>query len=197
MPQQPNTEVAPASLLGQGMLKLPGIGELWLVWSEKGLVTLALPHFVPDEVEADLVDRGLAPPPHADVPAAYAEPLLAYAGGADVDPATLPVDLRGTDFQVRVWQALRRIPRGSVRSYAGIATDVGSPRGMRAVGMANAANPIAIVVPCHRVVEQGLRIGGYSGGLPIKRRLLELEGVRVDAGKVIPGQLELWDRLDE
>ena len=61
--------------------------------------------------------------------------------------------------------------------------------------MANAANSIAIVVPCHRVVESGLRLGGYSGGLALKRHLLELEGVRVDAGKVIPGQLELWDRL--
>lgn len=202
MPKQPNTEPTAAKsaarpLLGQGMLALPGIGELWLVWSDLGLVTLALPHFVPNEIEADMVDRGLSPPPLADVPLAYAEPLLAYAQGADVDPATLPVDLRGTDFQLKVWQALRRIPRGSVRSYASIATDVGSPRGMRAVGMANSANPIAIVVPCHRVVEQGLRLGGYSGGLSIKRHLLELEGVRVDAGKVIPGQLELWDRLEE
>jgi methylated-DNA-[protein]-cysteine S-methyltransferase len=105
------------------------------------------------------------------------------------------VDLRGTPFQVRVWEALRKIERGNVRSYAGIAADVLSPRAMRAVGAANAANPIAIVVPCHRVVGTGLGIGGYSGGLPMKRRLLTLEGVRVDAGKVIPGQLELWDRL--
>lgn len=184
-------------LVGQGMLFLPGVGDVWLVWSDEGLVVLALPSRAPGEVEADLADRGLSPPPLADVPAQYAEPLLAYAQGADIDPAMLPVDLRGTAFQVRVWQALRRIPRGAVRSYAGIATDVGSPRGMRAVGMANAANPVAIVVPCHRVVESKFRLGGYTGGLDIKRHLLELEGVRVDAGKVIPGQLELWDRLEE
>lgn len=182
-------------LLGQGLFDLKGVGDLWLVWSEKGLVSLALPTRMPGEVEADMVDRGLTPPPISDVPDAFAEPLLAYAAGASIDPATLPVDLRGTPFQVRVWEALRRIPRGQVRSYAGIAADVGSPRGMRAVGMANRANPIAIVVPCHRVVERGLGLGGYSGGLDVKRYLLELEGVRVDAGKVIPGQLELWDRL--
>ena len=66
---------------------------------------------------------------------------------------------------------------------------------MRAVGMANAANPIAIVVPCHRVVEAKLRIGGYSGGLAMKRRLLALEGVRVEGGRVLPGQLDLWERF--
>lgn len=182
-------------LLGQGLLHLSGLGDLWLVWSETGLVTLGLPTRVPGEIEAEMADRGLVPPPNADVPALYADLLLAYAAGEPVDPTSLPVDLRGTPFQIRVWQALRRIPRGQVRSYAGIAADVGSPRGMRAVGMANGANPIAIVVPCHRVVERGLGLGGYTGGLAIKRWLLELEGVRVDAGKVIPGQLELWDRL--
>jgi methylated-DNA-[protein]-cysteine S-methyltransferase len=191
------TSLAKRPLVGQGMLTLPGIGELWLVWSDTGLVMLSLPGRAPDEIEADMVDRDLEPPPVDDVPAVYAELLQRYAAGEPVDPVSLPVDLRGTDFQVRVWNALRNIPRGSVRSYAGIATDVGSPRGMRAVGMANAANPVAIVVPCHRVVGTGLGLGGYSGGLEMKRRLLELEDVRVDAGKVIPGQLELWDRLDE
>jgi O-6-methylguanine DNA methyltransferase len=181
--------------LGQGGLALPGIGEVWLAWSAKGLLMLALPDRAPGEIEAEMVDRDIAPPPVAEVPAEFAEPLLAYARGEAVDPIDLPVDLRGTPFQVRVWEALRRIPRGSVRSYAGIAADVGVPRAMRAVGTANSVNPIAIVVPCHRVVGARLGLGGYSGGLAMKRRLLTLEGVQVDAGKVIPGQLELWDRL--
>lgn len=197
MPSNANTLASPVPgpLTGQGLLDLPSIGDLWLVWSELGLVTLSLPTRAPGEIEAELVDRGLTPPPIAEVPSIFADPLLSYAAGDPVDPATLPVDLRGTPFQVRVWHALRRIPRGQVRSYAGIAADVGSPRGMRAVGMANRSNPIAIVVPCHRVVERALGLGGYSGGLDMKRHLLDLEGVRVDAGKVIPGQLELWDRL--
>jgi methylated-DNA-[protein]-cysteine S-methyltransferase len=183
--------------LRQGTLPLPHIGELSLVWSPRGLVMLALPSRNADELAADMVDRGLEPPPFDDVPATYRQLLEAYDGGAEVDPRDLPVDLRGTPFQIRVWSALRAIPRGSVRSYAVIAADVGSPRAMRAVGMANSANPIAIVVPCHRVVETGMRLGGYSGGIAMKRLLLGLEGVRVEAGKVIPGQLELWDRLKE
>ena len=176
---------------------MPGIGEVWLAWSEQGLLMLALPGQPPGAAEAEMLDRGIEPPPLAEVPELFAAPLLAYAAGAPVEPAALPVDLRGTPFQMRVWQALRRIPRGSVRSYAGIAADVGSPRATRAVGMANAANPIAIVVPCHRVVGTGLTLGGYSGGLAMKRHLLALEGVRVAGGKVVPGQLELWDRLEE
>jgi O-6-methylguanine DNA methyltransferase len=182
--------------LFQGTLTLPGIGELSLVWSERGLVMLALPSRNAQEVAADMVDRGIEPPPFADVPEPYRGVLSAYAAGEPVDPATLPVDLRGTDFQLRVWNALRKIPRGSVRTYAGIAADIGSPRAMRAVGMANGNNPVAIVVPCHRVVETKLRVGGYSGGLPMKRKLLALEGVQVESGRVIPGQLELWDRLE-
>jgi O-6-methylguanine DNA methyltransferase len=192
-----NTSVpeARSDALWQGTLALPGIGELRLVWSERGLVMLALPSRNAQEVAADMVDRGIEPPPFADVPDPYRSLLEAYAHGAPVDPASLPVDLRGTAFQVRVWNALRKIPRGSVRTYAGIAADIGSPRAMRAVGMANGGNPVAIVVPCHRVVEAKLRIGGYSGGLTMKRTLLALEGVSVESGRVIPGQLELWDRL--
>lgn len=183
--------------LWQGTLDVPGIGELSLVWSDKGLVMLSLPTRAADDLAADMVDRGIEAPPFADVPDPYRSVLLAYASGQPIDPVQLPVDLRGTPFQVSVWNALRKIPRGSVRSYAGVAADVGSPRGMRAVGMANSANPVAIVVPCHRVVESKLRLGGYSGGIEMKRKLLGLEGVSVEAGKVIPGQLELWDRLDE
>lgn len=199
MDDDANIEAPPGRSEGlwQGTLELPGIGELTLVWSAAGLVMLSLPTRSADELAADMVDRGIEAPPFADVPDPYRSLLLAYAAGDSVDPVQLPVDLRGTPFQVSVWNALRNIPRGSVRSYAGIAADVGSPRGMRAVGMANSVNPIAIVVPCHRVVESKLRLGGYSGGIEMKRRLLALEGVSVEAGKVIPGQLELWDRLEE
>ncbi len=182
--------------LQQGTLTLPGIGELRLCWSERGLVMLALPSRNAQEVAADMVDRGIEPPPFAEVPEPYRGVLEAYARGEPVDPVSLPVDLRGTAFQLRVWNALRKIPRGSVRAYAGIAADIGSPRAMRAVGMANSSNPVAIVVPCHRVVESKLRLGGYSGGIAMKRKLLALEGVQVEGGRVIPGQLELWDRLE-
>jgi O-6-methylguanine DNA methyltransferase len=89
---------------------------------------------------------------------------------------SMPLDLRGTDFQLRCWHALLDIPYGQTITYAQLARRVGSPRGFRAVGMANHDNPVAIIVPCHRVVASDGTLGGYGGGLDIKRALLELEG---------------------
>jgi O-6-methylguanine DNA methyltransferase len=86
------------------------------------------------------------------------------------------IDLRGTDFQLACWRALLAIPYGETRSYADIARAVGRPQGFRAVGMANNRNPVAIVVPCHRVIASDGTLCGYGGGLDIKRKLLELEG---------------------
>jgi O-6-methylguanine DNA methyltransferase len=88
----------------------------------------------------------------------------------------LKLDLRGTEFRKRCWQELLRIPYGETRSYGQIARAVGNPTGFRAVGQANHYNPIAIIVPCHRVVTSDNCLGGYGGGLPIKALLLRLEG---------------------
>ncbi len=87
-----------------------------------------------------------------------------------------PLDLRGTDFQISCWRALLAIPYGETRSYADIARAVGKPNAFRAVGMANNRNPIAIVVPCHRVIASDGGLCGYGGGLDVKRKLLMLEG---------------------
>jgi O-6-methylguanine DNA methyltransferase len=89
---------------------------------------------------------------------------------------TFPLDLRGTPFQLKCWRALLDIPYGQTRTYADIARAVGSPHGYRAVGLANNRNPIAIVVPCHRVIASDGTLCGYGGGLEVKRKLLELEG---------------------
>jgi O-6-methylguanine DNA methyltransferase len=89
---------------------------------------------------------------------------------------TFPLDLRGTEFQLACWRALLAIPYGKTRSYADIAEAVGNPSAFRAVGMANNRNPIAIVVPCHRVIATSGQLCGYGGGLDVKRKLLELEG---------------------
>ena len=89
---------------------------------------------------------------------------------------TFALDLRGTDFQLACWRALLAIPYGETRSYADIARAVGRPQGFRAVGMANNRNPVAIVVPCHRVIASDGTLCGYGGGLDLKRKLLELEG---------------------
>lgn len=87
----------------------------------------------------------------------------------------LPLDAQGTPFQRGVWQALRRIPYGETRTYQAIADLLGTPKACRAVGAANGANPISIVVPCHRVVGSSGRLTGFAGGLEAKRFLLNLE----------------------
>ena len=88
----------------------------------------------------------------------------------------LPLDVAGTAFQQAVWQELRRIPPGETRSYAAIAAAVGRPGAVRAAGSANGANPVAVLVPCHRVVRSDGSLGGYAYGLERKRKLLEAEG---------------------
>jgi O-6-methylguanine DNA methyltransferase len=88
---------------------------------------------------------------------------------------SLPLDLRGTDFQLKCWRALLDIPYGATCSYRDIARAIGHPRGFRAVGMSNNRNPVAIVVPCHRVIASDGSLCGYGGGLDIKRKLLDLE----------------------
>jgi O-6-methylguanine DNA methyltransferase len=88
---------------------------------------------------------------------------------------SLPLDLRGTDFQLKCWRALLEIPYGETRSYRDMARAIGHPHAFRAVGMSNNRNPIAIVVPCHRVIASDGTLCGYGGGLEIKRKLLELE----------------------
>jgi methylated-DNA-[protein]-cysteine S-methyltransferase len=86
----------------------------------------------------------------------------------------------GTDFQLSVWRALRAIPYGAVRNYGDIARAIGRPGAARAVGGAIGSNPLPIVIPCHRVIASDGTIGGYSGGLAIKHRLLALEGAELD-----------------
>lgn len=85
----------------------------------------------------------------------------------------------GTAFQLRVWRALCEIPFGVVRSYGDVARAIGQPTATRAIGQANGRNPVAIVIPCHRVIATGGAIGGYTGGLERKHRLLALEGVEL------------------
>jgi methylated-DNA-[protein]-cysteine S-methyltransferase len=100
--------------------------------------------------------------------------LREYLRG-DRQAFTLPLDLRGTPFQVSVWEALREIPYGTLQTYGDIARHVDRPSATRAVGQAVGANPVALVIPCHRVVGSSGGLVGYRGGLPLKERLLALE----------------------
>jgi methylated-DNA-[protein]-cysteine S-methyltransferase len=103
-----------------------------------------------------------------------ARQLDAYFAG-DLREFDLALALKGTPFQVRVWEALLQIPYGETRSYAQQARVVGTPDAVRAVGAANGRNPIPIVVPCHRVIGSNGKLTGFGGGLPLKRWLLDLE----------------------
>src|SRR2546423_10088 len=102
------------------------------------------------------------------------EKIFAFIEG-EGSLARVPVDIRGTVFQRRVWEELRRIPRGETRTYSEIARAIGAPAAVRAVGSACGANPVALVVPCHRAVRSDGGLGGYAWGLPVKERLLEIE----------------------
>lgn len=111
---------------------------------------------------------------HAD-PAGAATRLAAYFDG-DLDALRAqPVELHGTPFQLDVWRALQAIPVGTVIAYRTLAERVGRPDAWRAVGAANGANPVAVFVPCHRVIASGGGLGGYGGGLPMKTWLLRHE----------------------
>ena len=107
--------------------------------------------------------------------APYQKQLRAYFKG-ELREFICKLDLIGTDFQKKCWNALMTIPYGKTRSYADIARQVGSPQAFRAVGQANHNNPISIIVPCHRVITSSGTLGGYGGGLEIKNKLLNLEG---------------------
>lgn len=97
----------------------------------------------------------------------------------------VPLDLRGTEFQQAVWAALARIPYGETRTYGDIARGLGRPLAVRATGAANGANPVPILVPCHRCIAAGARLGGYAGGRPLKARLLALERDHAHRGTLL------------
>jgi O-6-methylguanine DNA methyltransferase len=152
------------------------IGVLFAVSSERGLAYLELAHASGRGFAG--WRRTAAPEAHpvegfAPNRAAIAE-VLEYLEGKR-RTFELPLDLRGTPFQRLVWDALLGIPYGETRTYREVAQTIGRPAAVRAVGTANGANPIPLIVPCHRVIATGGRLGGYGGGLPLKARLLALE----------------------
>jgi len=88
----------------------------------------------------------------------------------------VPLDFKGTEFQKKVWNELNKIPYGKTVSYKKVAEKVGNKKALRAVGQANSKNPVCIIIPCHRVINSNGKLGGYSAGLLVKEKLLELEG---------------------
>ena len=164
------------------------LGPLTLVGTEDALTEIWLPS---GDDGARRVDRDWA-----QATAPFREPvrqLTAYFAGT-LREFDLRLEPAGTPFQQRVWQALREIPYGQTVSYGEIARRIGRPDAVRAVGAANGRNPLAIVVPCHRVIGSDGRLVGYGGGLPAKSLLLELErrGVGAPARPARPRQVALF-----
>ena len=154
------------------------LGWVGIAASETGLAGLALPQ--PSEAAALQWLQEQHGPGEADDGrlAGLKARLRAYFRGESVSFDDQPLDVRGgTEFQRRVWEATRAIPRGETCTYGQLAREVGSPGAARAVGQAMARNPWPIIVPCHRVVGHDGRLTGFGGGLKMKHRLLELEAV--------------------
>jgi O-6-methylguanine DNA methyltransferase len=160
------------------------IGPLFLAASQNGLVALEFDARLPGQQTIrpnprDLrqeVGRGNFQFENSENELGrYVDEIAEYFAGTR-RRFSFPLDLRGTDFQLGCWRALLAIPYGETRTYADVARVVGKPKAFRAVGMANNRNPIAIVVPCHRVIASDGTLCGYGGGLDAKRKLLELEG---------------------
>jgi methylated-DNA-[protein]-cysteine S-methyltransferase len=112
-------------------------------------------------------------------PQGFSSKIRAYLDGDYHSLDRIAVNLGGTDFQQLVWQELRHIPVGTTVSYGELANKLGKPTAARAVGMANSLNPIAIVVPCHRVIGTNAKLTGYAGGLERKQWLLQHEGIKL------------------
>ena len=147
------------------------IGKLKLVASDEGLVAILWENDRPRRVRlADLVEN----PAHPML--LRTEKELNEYFSHKRKAFTVPLDMRGTYFQKQVWEALLGIPFGETRTYGQLANQLGSPKATRAVGAANGRNPIAIIVPCHRVIGFSGKLTGFAGGLDAKDHLLKLEG---------------------
>ncbi len=146
-----------------------------MIIASQGLVAVRIggsPDALLDEVHQEVHDISLVKDDDGLRTMAEALVLLTQ-GRTPVTP--LPLDVQGTDFQLRVWGALQQIPAGEVRTYGEVADHIGSPKAVRAVGGACGANPVALVIPCHRVVRADGDLGEYRWGRATKRALLDLE----------------------
>ena len=152
------------------------IGSFRIASTQRGLAYVELPHASGRGLDGWLRQR--APDarcePGDEPNRAAATQILEYLEGERTE-FDLPLDLRGTPFQRRVWDALLEIPYGETVSYGTLARRLGRPSAARAVGAANGRNPISIVIPCHRVIGRSGDLTGYAGGVGIKKALLELE----------------------
>jgi methylated-DNA-[protein]-cysteine S-methyltransferase len=157
------------------------LGDLHLFGTPRGLLTITLPGQPRADGEA-LAHRWLGPVTFSEQLGALADALaqLAEYFAGQRREFDVPLDLRGTSFQQRVWRAVLAVPYGETSTYGQIAAAIGKPAAARAVGAANGANPLPPIVPCHRLIGAGGALHGYGGGLATKARLLALERGALD-----------------
>ena len=156
------------------------IGKIFIAFSDEGIVKVSLGKVKEDDFLWDLmicspickiVEKNLPEPTHKE--------LDSYFNGEPVT-FSLPVNfISGTEFQIRIWKEITKIPYGKLLSYSCLAKRIGSPRAVRAVGSALNANPVSIIVPCHRIVNKNGKLGGFGLGLAVKKKLLRIEGIRI------------------
>lgn len=152
-------------------------GSFGLASTERGLLALFLPRETPDHLKTlQHLTGGFTLVPDDGHNAEAERQLREYLAG-ERKTFDLPLDQRGTPFQREVWNAVYEVPWGTTVSYGEIARRIGKPKAVRAVGAANGANPHPVIVPCHRIVGSNGTLTGYGGGLPLKRKLLALEGI--------------------
>jgi AraC family transcriptional regulator, regulatory protein of adaptative response / methylated-DNA-[protein]-cysteine methyltransferase len=158
------------------------LGHVLVAASARGVCAVILGDR-PEAMFAELRARFRGAPLEASdaTHAALAAEVVSIIDGAR-SPSNLPLDLVGSPFQQKVWRELRAIPRGTTRTYSEIARRIGSPRAVRAVGTACGKNPVAVAVPCHRVLREDGSLGGYRWGLDRKRELLAAERLRDVSG---------------
>ena len=180
------TPSARGKVVNRKPLPAMACGRMWhtvcmLEWTEFRLVDGRTARLVAGSSGIRAIDFDFSRPVEAErndanpLLAETSNQLQAYFAG-HLREFHLPLDMAGTDFQMRVWRQLQTIPYGETRSYLQIAAAIGAPKAVRAAGAANGANPVPIVVPCHRVIGASGKLVGYGGGLPMKKLLLELEG---------------------
>jgi O-6-methylguanine DNA methyltransferase len=151
-------------------------GNLWIGSTDRGICSLLLDHVDEEKISHGIeAALGIAPQRDDEQFEALRGKLRAYLRGEKVS-FDFPLDLKGvTSFQKDVWDQTRRIPYGTTISYQKLAAELGKPHRARAVGRALGSNPIPLLIPCHRVVHEDGGLGGYTGGLEWKRRLLAIE----------------------
>ena len=152
------------------------LGTVLLVWEGNNLRALDFSDYETRMTKLLRQHYGTYQLHEAVAPASLRDPLTDYFAGDFAALDRVPVQTNGTEFQRDVWAALRTIPAGQTRTYGELAKQINRPAAVRAVGMTNGANPIGIVVPCHRVIGANGTLTGYAGGLERKRWLLEHEG---------------------